>query len=908
MKVSGEVQDILNSAYQEALSWQHEFLTPEHVLYAALNFPYPREVISHCGGEPDELREQLKEFLMENTPTVENSEPLSSASFNHVFERAVLHSHHVNKDTIEPGDILVSLFDEPESHGRYFLEQAGVERIGLLEIISHILGRSEQDMNNQGDDDDDDDDDDEIFASGDEEGDENFFAAQEDESEAQSSGKKSSGKKKKAIKAFTRDLVAAAGNGEIDPIIGRDEELERTMQVLMRRIKNNPVLIGKPGVGKTAIVEGLARALSHDETPDLLKNYQLLALDMGALVAGTRYRGDFEERMKLLMKEVESQNNIILFIDELHTVVGTGAASGGSMDASNMLKPALASGKVRIIGATTPEEYRRFIERDHALARRFQSIEVPEPSQDDAYEILKGLRKNYEDHHHVRYSDDALRQAVELSDQYINERYLPDKAIDVIDEIGALIRLRTFRFTAQEALEKARQETEENSAVKPENPSPEERKTESGQSESEQTESEQTESEKAEADQTEAEKTQNAGDETTPVRNDSDSAGEATQSASGDDESGPEERGESGTNEEWDRELWPEVSVEDIETVISKIARVPRKRVYGNEREKLKTLESGILSTLYGQDEAVNTVVESIKRSRAGFRKADKPVANFLFVGPTGVGKTELARQLSEQMGVQLIRFDMTEYQERHSVSRLIGSPPGYVGFEEGGMLTESIRRNPHAVLLLDEVEKAHPDIYNILLQIMDYATLTDNSGRKADFRNVILIMTSNAGARNIGKSLIGFGERVMDRAAIHDAVDKTFSPEFRNRLDKVVVFNGLNQEAVVDIVEKELESFRQQLEEKDVQVKVDKDVVRFLADQGYSEEFGARNISRTVDDLIRARFIDEVLFGKLENGGKARVSLDPQGENAEDKIVIKFTRRRRKKSKTSQAPVSEHV
>lgn len=899
MKVSGEVQDILNSAYQEALSWQHEFLTPEHVLYAALNFPYPREVITHCGGEPDKLREQLKEFLMENTPTIENNEPLSSASFNHVFERAVLHSHHVNKDTIEPGDILVSLFDEPESHGRYFLEQAGVERIGLLEIISHVLGRSEQDMNNQNDDDDEDDDDEELFASSEEEGEENFFAAEEDDAQGQSGEKKSSGKKKKAIKAFTRDLVAAAVNGEIDPIIGRDEELERTMQVLMRRIKNNPVLIGKPGVGKTAIVEGLARALAHEETPDLLKDYQLLALDMGALVAGTRYRGDFEERMKLLMKEVESQNNIILFIDELHTVVGTGAASGGSMDASNMLKPALASGKVRIIGATTPEEYRRFIERDHALARRFQSIEVPEPSQDDAYEILKGLRKNYEDHHHVRYSDDALRQAVELSDQYINERYLPDKAIDVIDEIGALIRLRTFRFTAQEALEKANahakqsdqsaeKKGEENTEDKAENPSG--KASEDAPASENSSNEQQSFNERSEAgEQGEQEKS--------VIRDTSDEQ---------DGHSVPEAE-EAKTNEEWDRELWPEVSVEDIETVISKIARVPRKRVYGNEREKLKTLESGILSTLYGQDEAVNAVVESIKRSRAGFRKADKPVANFLFVGPTGVGKTELARQLSEQMGVQLLRFDMTEYQERHSVSRLIGSPPGYVGFEEGGMLTESIRRNPHAVLLLDEVEKAHPDIYNILLQIMDYATLTDNSGRKADFRNVILIMTSNAGARNIGKSLIGFGERVMDRAAIHDAVDKTFSPEFRNRLDKVVVFNGLTHEAVVDIVEKELENFQQQLVEKDVQVKVDNDVVRFLAAEGYSEDFGARNISRTVDDLIRARFIDEVLFGKLENGGKARVSLNAQAEQAEDKIVIKFTRRRKKKTET-KAPVSEHV
>jgi ATP-dependent Clp protease ATP-binding subunit ClpA len=827
MKVSGEVQDILNTAYQEALSWKHEFLTPEHVLYAALNFPYPREVILQCGAQPDELRETLRQFLVDNTPEVDNQEPLSSASFNHVFERAVLHSHHVSRDTIEPGDILVSLFDEPESHGRYFLENAGVNRLNLLEVISHILGRSEQDMNGE---EEDDDDEEGFYGDEDEDNESDFSAgsAQEEGEEGVAAAAASGGRKKKALKAFTRDLVQSAAAGEIDPIIGRDSELERTMQVLMRRIKNNPVLIGKPGVGKTAIIEGLALAIADEAVPDLLKGYQLLALDMGALVAGTRYRGDFEERMKLLMKEVEAEEKVILFIDELHTVVGTGAASGGTMDASNMLKPALASGKIRIVGATTPEEYRRFIERDHALARRFQSIEVEEPNQDDAFEILKGLRSSYENHHRVRYSDDALRQAVELSAQYINERYLPDKAIDVIDEIGALIRLKTFKLPLEEE------------------------------------------------------------------------SGEETDSPVADD-SGENETVEISADDE--RLTWPEVSVEDIESVISKIARVPRKRVYGNERNKLKDLEPSILSAIYGQDEAVKSVVESIKRSRAGFRKGTKPVANFLFVGPTGVGKTELARQLSEQMGVQLLRFDMTEYQERHSVSRLIGSPPGYVGFEEGGMLTEAVRRNPHAVLLLDEVEKAHPDIFNILLQIMDYATLTDNSGRKADFRNIILIMTSNAGARNIGKSLIGFGNRVTDRGAIKEAIDRTFSPEFRNRLDKVVVFNGLSDRAVIDIVEKEIAEFQEQLTEKDVEISVSRDVVKYLAKVGYSDEFGARNISRTIDDMIRSRFIDEVLFGKLEHGGKARISLKPKPDDGtpfepEDRLKFAFTRRRQKAPK----------
>ena len=828
MKISAEVQGILNSAYKEAAGWFHEFLTPEHILYAALQFPYPREVVSQCGAEPDSIRGQLKDFLMENTPSVEDKDPLSSNSFNQVFRRAALQSYHVGRETLEPGDILVSLYDEPESHGRYFLEKAGVERLELLKVISHILGRSEEEMNEKTDD----------------ESDENVSAftfeevfQEEDSSSEETAEDKTEPKAKKksrtkAIKAFTRDLVAAAAGNEIDPIIGRADELERLMQVLMRRMKNNPVLIGKPGVGKTAIVEGLALTIQQEEVPDLLKEYKVLALDMGALVAGTRYRGDFEERMKLLMKELEGLDKIILFIDELHTVVGTGAVSGGSMDASNMLKPALASGKIRVIGATTQEEYRRFIERDHALARRFQSIEITEPSREDAVEILKGLRESYENHHQVRYNDDALRQAVELSDQYINERYLPDKAIDVIDEIGALIRLRTFRAEPPE---------EETAA-------------------------------------------ETAPDETAPDPA-SDAMADPAYDTSGKSEKQAEER-----------ETWPQVNVEDIETVISKIARVPKKRVYASEREKLKTLESSILKAIYGQDEAVKMVAESIKRSRAGFRKGTKPVANFLFVGPTGVGKTELARQLAEQMGVQLLRFDMSEYQERHSVSRLIGSPPGYVGFEEGGMLTESVRRNPHAVLLLDEVEKAHPDIYNILLQIMDYASLTDNAGRKADFRNIILIMTSNAGARDLGKSIIGFGDRLVDQRAVHEAVENTFTPEFRNRLDNVVLFNGLSERAVVDIVEKEIDEFCEQLMEKNVSLAVNNDVINYLARIGYSEEFGARNISRAVDEHIRSCFIDEVLFGKLEQGGKASITLDNTladfGASEDGKPSEKKTRR----------------
>ena len=888
VNVSNEVQGIVNSAYQEAVSWLHEFITPEHFLYAALRSPYPREVMSQCGAEPDSIREELREFLMENTPPVKGKAPLSSDSFKNLFNSAAFHSYHVGRETLELGDILVSLFDQPESHSRYFLERAGVSRFELLNVISHILGRSEEEMNEKVIDED------IIGLTLESMGREEDFLPEDDVEEEATEDEKKTRKQRKAIKAFTRDLIAAAAKAEIDPIIGRADELERLMQVLMRRMKNNPVLVGKPGVGKTAIVEGLALTIQQGNVPDLLKGYKVLSLDMGALVAGTRYRGDFEERMKLFMKELESLDHIILFIDELHTVVGTGAASGGSMDASNMLKPALASGKVRVIGATTQEDYRRFIERDHALARRFQSIEVLEPSREEAVKILKGLRESYETYHQVYYSDDALEQAVELSDQYINERYLPDKAIDVIDEIGALIRLKTFKSPPETVREGPKEEAREGPEEEAKKKEPEKRAKEGSREGGEEGSREGGEDPPAEAGPAVA------GAEGVEV------AGESGRSAN------PDKEDEKKIDYAQERNDWPQVSVEDIETVISKIARVPRKRVYGSERDKLKTLESSILSFIYGQDGAVKMVSESIKRSRAGFRKGSKPVANFLFVGPTGVGKTELARQLADQMGVQLLRFDMSEYQERHSVSRLIGSPPGYVGFEEGGMLTEAVRRNPHAVLLLDEVEKAHPDIYNILLQIMDYANLTDNSGRKADFRNIILIMTSNVGARDLGKSLIGFGERFVNRQAVLAAVEKTFTPEFRNRLDKVVVFNGLGERAIIDIVEKEIAEFRQQLEEKNVTLSVSDDVIHYLARIGYSAEFGARNISRTVDEHVRSHFIDEVLFGKLEQGGKASITLKGSGassrkltrkgaerkaeENPGDRILFKFTRLRKKK------------
>ncbi len=784
MNVSIEVQDIMNAAYQEARLKKHEFLTPEHVLYAGLHFPYVRELVKACGAQADAIMQDLARHLLEKVPVVQRDIPDQSLGFQNIITQAAMHSEHAEKESIEMGDILIAMYDEEESFAAFYLNKAGVNRLSMLEVISHVLGRSEAEMRER---------------MGDQEI-SNEKPEDQDKEEASTGpepqgGEASNSNPAKALKNFTRDLVAAARAGELEPLVGRSEILERTMQILCRRLKNNPVHLGAPGVGKTAVTEGLAQCIASGDVPDLLKDYKLYSLDMGALLAGTRYRGDFEERIKAVLKALEQEKKSILFIDEIHTIVGAGATSGGAMDASNLLKPALSSGKLRVIGATTPEEYRKFLERDKALARRFQHIDINEPSNAEALEILKGLRTKYEQFHQVHFSDEALELAVELSAQYINDRHLPDKAIDVIDEAGALVRMRHYKSDVKEAsmqLEKV--------ALEP-----------------------------------------------------------------------------------LDESKWPQIGVDLIEQVVSRIARIPVRTVGLSEKERLSRLESDLRSVVFGQDEALIKVVEAVKRSRAGFRKANKPVANFLFVGPTGVGKTELAKQLALSLGVELLRFDMSEYQERHAVSRLIGSPPGYVGYEEGGLLTEAIRKTPHAVLLLDEIEKAHVDIFNILLQVMDYATLTDNSGRKADFRNVVLIMTSNAGAREIGKPLIGFGSRSITESAVADAVDRLFSPEFRNRLDKVVQFNALDIKVVQNIVRKELREFEVQLKEKDVELEISDQVVEYLAAQGYSAEYGARNIARLVDDKIRAIFIDQVLFGKLEHGGKAKVSL------VDDKLEMDF-------------------
>lgn len=808
MDFSQDVKDILNAAYQEAKRRHHEYLTPEHVLYAALHFEYSRDVLGACGADPDTIREQLDTHLTENVPTMRRGEPTQSLGFRNVAERALFHSESAAKDHVEAGDLLVSIFDEEQSFGAYFMKRAGVKRLSLLEVISHGIPEMGED----------------------EFGDPDSFGSDDDDETAgmtaESAGRQpGSGEKRRKptpLEQFTTELTSLAREGRLEPLVGRDDILERTIQVLCRRLKNNPVHLGEPGVGKTAITEGLAQRIASGDVPDILKGYRIYALDMGAVLAGTRFRGDFEERMKAVIKTLERRDNVILFIDEIHTIVGAGATSGGgSIEASNLLKPALAAGRLRCIGSTTHDEYRRYFERDRALSRRFQKIDVPEPTVAETVEILQGLKTRYEEFHNVKYSDEALELAARLSDQYIKDRHLPDKAIDVIDECGAYVRMRTFKLKREE-----REAMGDRDEARSENDR---------------------DGEGAPADHTDREEPAGSTEEV------------------------PDAIGGSG-----DEESVPPVDIGalDIERVIAKIAKVPERSVSVSERDRLKEVEPALRRAVFGQDTAIDTVVAAVKRSRAGFRNPNKPVASFLFVGPTGVGKTELARQLASTLGVALHRFDMSEYQERYAVSRLIGAPPGYVGYDDGAQLVDVIRKTPHAVLLLDEVEKAHPEVFNVLLQVMDYATLTDNQGRKADFTNVILIMTSNAGAREIGKPLIGFGERSVTGAAVDDAVERFFAPEFRNRLDKVVLFNSLDRGVIESIVRKEIAAFAAQLAEKQITLDVTDACVSWLAEHGYSEEFGARNIARLVEERIKSYFVDAVLFGELQEGGIATADV----------------------------------
>ncbi len=745
MQINDDLNQIIMAAFNEAKTRRHEYFTPEHLLYAALFFNEGREIVEGCGGDVERLKKSLKSHLEEKVPSiatgVDGAEPIQSLGFQNVMERAIWHTASAQKDVLDLGDVLVSLFDEKESFAAFYLGGEGVTRYDLVNYISHGGYRDPGGK-------------DDTEATG-------------DDVDTDADTKTEEKDKDKLLRAFTVELTERAHKGELEPLIGREDILERTVQVLCRRFKNNPIHVGDPGVGKTAITEGLAQLIAEGRVPKALREARIYSLDMGAILAGTRYRGDFEERMKRVLAELQKRKNVILFIDEIHTIVGAGAVSGGSMDASNILKPALATGKLRCVGSTTYDEYRKYFEKDGALSRRFQKIEVNEPTIEDTVLIIKGLKSRYEEYHEVEYSEEALRAAAELSAKYVNDRHLPDKAIDVIDEAGAFARM-------------------------------------------------------------------NGADETT-IR----------------------------------------IETADVERVVAKMAKVPEKNVSSSEVERLRDLETGLKARIFGQGAAIEMVVEAIKRARAGFREPNKPVASFLFVGPTGVGKTELSRQLALVMGVSLHRFDMSEYQEKHTVARLIGAPPGYVGYEEGGLLTEAIRKNPYAVLLLDEIEKAHPDIFNTLLQMMDYATLTDNSGRKADFRNVVIIMTSNAGARELAKSKIGFGDEIGNPGAVLGAVERIFAPEFRNRLDAVITFSGLTEEIVQSIVKKAVDEFALQLAEKKVELTLTDECVRWLAHRGYSPEFGAREIARLVQDKIKRFFVDEVLFGRLAGGGKAEATIE---------------------------------
>jgi len=737
MELNPVLNDVLMSAFNEAKDKKHEYLTPEHILYAALNFDEGRRIIEGSGGDVKSLKNNIEDFFDKKMDRVDVDEPRQSVAFQNVMERAIWHTASAQKNTLDLGDVLVSIIDEEESFAAYFLGLEGISRYELLKFISHGVS---------------------VYPE--ESGDEDYT-----EGEPEPEREKETGKN--FIEAYTSELTEKAKSGGIDPLIGREEILERTIQVLCRRTKNNPVHVGDPGVGKTAITEGLAQRIADGNVPDKLKGLRIYSLDIGSLLAGTKFRGDFEERMKKVIQELRKMKDVILFIDEIHNVVGAGAVSGGSMDASNMLKPVLSSGDIKCIGSTTYEEYKKYFDKDRALSRRFQKIEIAEPSIEDTVKILDGLKEKYETFHNVSYTDESLKAAAELSAKFINDRHLPDKAIDVIDEAGAFARI----YRAKE--------------------------------------------------------------------------GELVS-----------------------------IDVEDVEKIVARMAKLPEKSVTSSEKTKLKDLSTALRESIFGQDGAVELVVDSIKRSRAGFGNPDRPIASFLFVGPTGVGKTELARQLALNMGVELHRFDMSEYQERHTVARLIGAPPGYVGYEEGGLLTEAIRKTPYSVLLLDEIEKAHPDIFNTLLQVMDYATLTDNTGKKADFRNVIIIMTSNAGAREIGKRQVGFDERLVKQDAIESAVDRIFSPEFRNRLDAIVTFNDLEDKIVLDIVGKEIDFFASQLKEKNVTIEVTQACREWLARKGYSREFGARQIARLVQDKLKSFFVDEVLFGRLASGGHAIVDI----------------------------------
>ena len=746
MEITREVNNILVEAYEVAKKNKHELITVEHILYAITFQERFIDVIEELKGNIDELRSNLMEYLNNYIDKDENGNIQESYNFQQVILRASEQAIYASNNNISMEHIIAAIYELDNSYAQYYLLEQGLEKRDLLYKLCHEGSENVYYVNEE-----------ELT---DEELDTNIV-----EEELNNNLEKEGSKKQSLIKKFTTNLNEYVKSEFTDPLIGRDDILNRTIQILCRRTKNNPIHIGEPGVGKTAITLGLARLINEGKVPEKIKNAEIFSLDIGATLAGTKYRGDFEERIKKVLNEINNHENPIVYIDEIHTIVGAGSIGGGSLDTSNLLKPYLMEGKIKFIGATTFDEYKKYFEKDKALTRRFQTIEVKETSVEETIKIIQGLKSNYENYHNVKYTDEAIKLAVELSSKYINDRFLPDKAIDIIDEAGSYISMN--REDSNEKI----------------------------------------------------------------------------------------------------------IDEKIIEEVISKVCHIPKNTVEKDEISSLKELEDNLEKNIFGQNKAIHEVVRCIKMSRAGLNEENKPISSLLFVGPTGVGKTQLSKTLAESLGVKLIRFDMSEYAEKHAAAKLIGAPPGYVGYEEGGLLTDTIRKNPYCVLLLDEVEKAHPDILNVLLQVMDYATLSDNQGRKADFRNVVLIMTSNAGAKNIGKNIIGFGERVIKGEAIMEEVKKFFSPEFRNRLDKIVVFNHLNNEMALDIARKELNKFNEQLLKKNVKVNFDDKCIDFVANKGISQEYGAREIIRIINQEIKPMLVDEILFGSLSDGGE--ITLD---------------------------------
>ncbi len=733
--LSKELEGSLNTAFKKARERNHEFMTVEHLLLALCDNPSSVDVLRACGANIEALRKDISEFLDETTPLLppnDERETQPTLGFQRVLQRAVFHVQSSGKNEVSGANVLVAIFSEQESQAVYFLKKQEITRLEVVNYISHGIPKigNEDPMGNE-------------------------TATDEETGE----------KSQDPLSQFATNLNQQAEIGKIDPLIGRKHELERTIQVLCRRRKNNPLFVGEAGVGKTALAEGLAKKIVDKEVPEVLDGCTIYSLDLGALLAGTKYRGDFEKRLKAVINQLKDEEGSILFIDEIHTIIGAGAASGGAMDASNLIKPVLASGDLKCIGSTTYQEYRGIFEKDRALARRFQKVDVTEPTVEESVQILEGLKSRFEEHHSVRYTKQSLRTAAELADRYINDRHLPDKAIDVIDEAGANQRLLA-----------------------------------------------------------------------------------------------PSKRKKT-------------IGVKEIESIVAKIARIPPKTVSTDDKTALKNLERDLKLVIFGQDDAVDTLSTAIKLSRAGLGNEQKPIGSFLFAGPTGVGKTEVTRQLANILGIELIRFDMSEYMERHTVSRLIGAPPGYVGYDQGGLLTEAISKQPHAVLLLDEIEKAHPDVFNLLLQVMDHGTLTDNNGRKADFRNVIIVMTTNAGADQLNRSSIGFTQQDHATDGM-ETIKKFFSPEFRNRLDSVIQFKQLSTQIITRVVDKFLFEFEAQLEEKSVQLSVDDEARTWLAMHGYDPKMGARPMGRVIQEHIKKPLAEELLFGKLAHGGHVRITV----------------------------------